>query len=538
MKIKSNSNIPDYLPEYRQVALLWVRFIILLVLAFRSQSVVAGDQAELLGSVVNQSTVVIVRIATNALTIPEPLRQIAGKDTEGYLYQWVKHSDEPIERLQNTFHNDEVYFAVDLPHEAWFRGRLMVPAVVAEESLKDFVTMQLSFLNATFNRTAHWNDISLRSQRAPTAYSLDDDVRVLPKQRELYRLGFNETNTYPIQVCVVFPAHIRKAFSESDKALPAFLAGGSAATMIGQVQWMSLGVNMKTADIRLVVETTGPETAEAIRTQIPQVLHSLLSAGSVEEPVLKLATQWIDGLNHQIVGSKVVSSREGESDSQKTIELVAEAITRQRIPFVQSQTQIKLKRMLRAIDDYHDSKGCLPTYGSMDNGKQKSGLSWRVHILPFIGHADLFNQFKLDEAWDSQHNRTLLNQMPDIFLPDGVAGADGALQPHQTTFVAPIGGLTAFGRDNRMRYANIIDGMSNTVAIVELESQHAIAWTSPEDYQFTTDAPAQKLRFVDGRTYVGMLDGSVKRISEGESANTWNALFTAQGGEPGPQLMK
>ena len=42
-------------------------------------------------------------------------------------------------------------------------------------------------------------------------------------------------------------------------------------------------------------------------------------------------------------------------------------------------------------------------------------LSWRVLLLPYIEEGPLANAFKLDERWDSEHNRALL------YIPHGVA---------------------------------------------------------------------------------------------------------------------
>ena len=36
-------------------------------------------------------------------------------------------------------------------------------------------------------------------------------------------------------------------------------------------------------------------------------------------------------------------------------------------------------------------------------------LSWRVAILPYIDEKALYKKFKLDEPWDSPHNKELLN---------------------------------------------------------------------------------------------------------------------------------
>ena len=51
-------------------------------------------------------------------------------------------------------------------------------------------------------------------------------------------------------------------------------------------------------------------------------------------------------------------------------------------------------------------------------------LSWRVHVLPFCGDeaSRLYDQFHLDEPWDSAHNKTLIPLMPMFYehpqLPD------------------------------------------------------------------------------------------------------------------------
>ena len=32
-------------------------------------------------------------------------------------------------------------------------------------------------------------------------------------------------------------------------------------------------------------------------------------------------------------------------------------------------------------------------------------LSWRVALLPYVGEGKLYAEFKLDEPWDSAHNK-------------------------------------------------------------------------------------------------------------------------------------
>ena len=46
-------------------------------------------------------------------------------------------------------------------------------------------------------------------------------------------------------------------------------------------------------------------------------------------------------------------------------------------------------------------------------------LSWRVFLLPYLGEEALYKQFRLNEPWDSPHNRTLVDKMPAVFADVG-----------------------------------------------------------------------------------------------------------------------
>ena len=68
------------------------------------------------------------------------------------------------------------------------------------------------------------------------------------------------------------------------------------------------------------------------------------------------------------------------------------------------------------MHNYHDTHGTLPPAAVRDrNGRPL--LSWRVLILPYLEQQALFDEFKLDEPWDSPHNVHLLKKMPLIFRP-------------------------------------------------------------------------------------------------------------------------
>ena len=70
------------------------------------------------------------------------------------------------------------------------------------------------------------------------------------------------------------------------------------------------------------------------------------------------------------------------------------------------------------MHNYHDTYGTFPPAATTD-GADKPLLSWRVAILPFLEQQPLYEQFHLDEPWDSPHNKTLIEQMPQVYAIPG-----------------------------------------------------------------------------------------------------------------------
>src|SRR5580765_2958728 len=136
-----------------------------------------------------------------------------------------------------------------------------------------------------------------------------------------------------------------------------------------------------------------------------------------------------------------------------------------------------LKRLALAVHAYmddHDSK--LPNDITDKDGKIL--LSWRVRLLPYLEQADLFKQFKLDQAWDSEANKKLLVKMPTVFNSPRVR----VKMPGHTVYQGFAGPSSVFEPGKELRILSITDGTSNT--ILAIESSVAVAWTKPVDLPF------------------------------------------------------
>jgi prepilin-type processing-associated H-X9-DG protein len=185
-----------------------------------------------------------------------------------------------------------------------------------------------------------------------------------------------------------------------------------------------------------------------------------------------------------------------------------------------------LKQIMLALHNYHDVYGHFPPAISRDDDGNPL-LSWRVAILPFVEQAQLYNEFHLDEPWDSEHNIQLLDRMPSVF-----ADPSAPPMPGMTTYYASVGENYCFSPDGPIRFRDITDGTSNTIAVFEGNPAVAVPWSQPSDAEIDPEDPLSVMGGVRaGGFNVAFTDGSVSFISEFIDLEMLLALLTRNGGE-------
>jgi hypothetical protein len=190
-----------------------------------------------------------------------------------------------------------------------------------------------------------------------------------------------------------------------------------------------------------------------------------------------------------------------------------------------NETTNQLKQIAIAMHNHHDTFKKFPPPAFGREGKPL--LSWRVKLLPFLEHNALYMRFHLDEPWDSEHNIKLLEEMPDVYR----CPRSKAAEQHRTIYQVPRGANTIFPPEGtNMR--TITDGTSRTIMIVEVDEDHAVPWTKPEDWQFDPEKPGAGLAGHFPQVFfVTAGDGSVHALPITIETDTLRGLFTRNGRE-------
>jgi prepilin-type processing-associated H-X9-DG protein len=186
-----------------------------------------------------------------------------------------------------------------------------------------------------------------------------------------------------------------------------------------------------------------------------------------------------------------------------------------------------LKQLALAMINYADANGGTMPPATVYSKDGKALYSWRVLLLPYLEEGELYKQFKLDEPWDSENNKPLLEKMPAIFAP--VAGA--TKEKNVTFYQVVVGKGAAFEDKQKIRFpASFTDGTSNTIMIVE--GAEAAPWSKPADVVFDPDKALPKFggMFKEGFN-VAFADGSVHFIGNKADKDTLKAAITRNGGE-------
>ena len=220
----------------------------------------------------------------------------------------------------------------------------------------------------------------------------------------------------------------------------------------------------------------------------------------------------------------------GGTGAPVMIALLLPAVQSAREAARRAQCTNNLKQIGLAMHNYASANGDVFPPPAIVGKDGKPLLSWRVAILPYIEQQALYAKFHLDEPWDSPHNKELIQYMPATYTcPSRPSPAPGT-----TTYRGFLGKGAFFEAGRGSRIADITDGTSNTLMVVE--AKDAVPWTKPDELPFDRAKAAAGDLLGAGSNHPGGFnalfgDGSVKFLKSAINPQTLRALITKNGGE-------
>ena len=305
-------------------------------------------------------------------------------------------------------------------------------------------------------------------------------AKLQPKPLPALAKAFAAVGDTTAQALAANPELIEQMLASLPKGL-----GKVPSTLLARgVQWAAAGVDLTpSVTVRLIVQSQDDKAALALGDLIARQLKQASEMPPVRAFAPNLG-QLVPTLTPKVKGDRLVLTLEEPTLAAALLP----AMQKQRAQSSEAIHINHLRQIAMAMYEFHDTNHGFPPHASYDRDG-KPLLSWRVHLLPHLGEQGLYQQFHLNEPWDSPHNRTLIPQMPEIYNPPPNSRVAGE---GKTLLVAPVGDETVFpDRKGGTQIQDIARGTSNTILLLEVADPHAVIWTKPEDLNVT---PADPLR--------------------------------------------
>lgn len=180
-----------------------------------------------------------------------------------------------------------------------------------------------------------------------------------------------------------------------------------------------------------------------------------------------------------------------------------------------------LKNIALALHTYHDTYHNLPPAYTVDSAGRRLH-SWRTLLLPYLEQQALYDRIDLSKPWDDPLNQAVFAEANSKSL----RCPNATCPTTHTTYLAVVGPNTCFpaGAARKLRE---LESLSNTLILVEVSTDRAVPWMSPEDLDeasllavFHGEAPHPNV------VGAAMADGTVQFLSTETSEAQLKALLS------------
>lgn len=337
-----------------------------------------------------------------------------------------------------------------------------------------------------------------------------DDMGSLPFGAMLFPSKDN-----PLDIGKIFPS-LKKANGKENE-VPGFLNG---------LKLVTLGIYLDSWRIQMVIQTEDRELANDLHKGILKAIQSIpdLVQAQVEEvgkdPVFKALAAMVKSVS--LMDDKVTVVI---TDFDPYFEIAARINEQNQAKAAAASSMNKVKNIASALLAYHKEKGKFPPAATLSK-EGRPLLSWRVQILPYLGHNFLYRQFKQNEPWDSEHNKKLIRRIPPIFRE-----TQDDLDKGKTPFQAPVGIATLFTPGGTgTNSIQISNEPSNTIMLVKVPEDKTAIWTKPEDWEIDINLSAKDLlKGFTNAIVFACADGEVKAVPLKDAEDKIKTMLTIEG---------
>ena len=266
------------------------------------------------------------------------------------------------------------------------------------------------------------------------------------------------------------------------------------------------------------------EQAESLIEEVVDVGKALLKpmvrqTEGLDKMAVEFLKSFVDGTKLSTKGSSLMMKSDFDIDFETIGSMAGEIQKAAR----RTQSANNIRQLVLAAHNYHSANGHFPPAVIKDESGHEH--SWRIAVLPYIELGHIYNEYRFDEAWDSEHNSRVTAQVPDAFRHPEQDADD----PY-TSYLAIVGDNTVFGGEEGMRLEEIPDGTSRTVAFIEAKT--LIHWASPQDLDADEIINGDIAGgFSEGGFNAAFCDGSVQFISNTVTKDTLEALLIINDGK-------
>ncbi len=302
--------------------------------------------------------------------------------------------------------------------------------------------------------------------------------------------------------------------------------------ILNGLKLVTLGMYLDPWRIQMVIQTEDRELANDLHKSILKAIQSIpdLVQAQVEEvgkdPVFKALAAMVKSVS--IMDDKVTIVI---TDFDPYFEIAARINEQNQAKAAAAQSMGKVKNIATALLAYHKDKGKFPPAATLSK-EGKPLLSWRVQILPYLGHNLLYKQFKQNEPWDSEQNKKLIRRIPPSFRE-----TQDDLNKGTTPFQAPVGLATIFPPGGTgTNSIQIINELSNTIMIVKVPEDKSAIWTKPEDWEIDVNLSAKDLlKGFTNAIVFACADGEVKTMPLKDAEVKIKSMLVIEGKPKNPR---